>query len=122
MVLGLGGVSGSPSHALKTADALNAIAPGFVRLRTLVPKVDTLLLHQINKGRFQLLSPRQVLEETRRLLEILRCHTRLTSDHYTNYLNLAGHLPEDKARLLEEINDAMKWPNRLFRPHYVGTQ
>jgi len=122
VVLGLGGVEGSGKHAVKTAEALTEIEPDFVRLRTLVPKINTLLLHQIKKGRFQLLSPHQVLKETRRLIENLQCRTVLTSDHYTNYLDLSGHLPEDKGRLLDEIDRALSRDPNCFRPFFIGTQ
>ena len=121
VILGLAGVEGSQSHALKTAEALTAIEPDFVRLRTLVPKINTLLLHQIKKGRFRLLSPQQVLRETRLLIENIRCRTFLASDHYTNYLNLSGNIPDDKARLLGEIDEALKWPSDRFRPFFIGT-
>jgi radical SAM superfamily enzyme YgiQ (UPF0313 family) len=122
VILGLGGVEAWQNHALKTADAINAIEPDFVRLRTLVPKINTLLLHEIKKGRFQLLSPHQVLEETRLLLENIQCRTTLTSDHYTNYLNLSGNLPDDKDRLLGEIDGALNWNPSRFRPSFIGTQ
>lgn len=122
VILGVGGVGRSKIHALKTAKAINEIEPDFVRLRTLVPKINTLLLHQIKKGRFVLLSPHQVLKETRLLLENLRCRTILTSDHYTNYLNLSGNLPEDKDRLLGEIDRALKWDPSRFRPFFIGSQ
>jgi radical SAM superfamily enzyme YgiQ (UPF0313 family) len=122
IILGLGGVERSEIHALKTAEAINEIEPDFVRLRTLVPKINTLLLHEIKKGRFQLLSPHQVLKETRLLLENLQCRTILTSDHYTNYLDLSGNLPEDKDRLFSEINRALNWDPGRFRPFYIGTQ
>jgi radical SAM superfamily enzyme YgiQ (UPF0313 family) len=121
IILGLGGVKRSEMHALKTAEAINAIEPDFVRLRTLVPKINTLLLHQIKKGRFQLLSPHEVLKETRLLLENLHCQTRLTSDHYTNYLDLSGILPEDKNRLIEQIDRALTWDSGRFRPFFIGT-
>jgi radical SAM superfamily enzyme YgiQ (UPF0313 family) len=52
VVLGLGGVEGSGKHAVKTAEALTEIEPDFVRLRTLVPKINTLLLHQIKRAGF----------------------------------------------------------------------
>jgi hypothetical protein len=55
------------------------------------------------------------------LLEHLRCQTRLFSDHYTNYLNLSGRLPEEKHRLLVEIDRAMDWEPGRFRSFYVGT-
>jgi radical SAM superfamily enzyme YgiQ (UPF0313 family) len=122
VVLGLGGTERSRAHALKTAQALNAIEPDFVRLRTLVPKVNTLLLHQINKGRFQLLLPHEVLQETRLLLENLHISTALASDHYTNYLNLSGQLPADKDRLIETVDQALTWEPSRFRPFFVGTQ
>jgi radical SAM superfamily enzyme YgiQ (UPF0313 family) len=122
IILGLGGVERSEIHALKTAEAINEIEPDFVRLRTLVPKINTLLLHEIKKGRFQLLSPHQVLKETRLLLENLQCRTILTSDHYTNYLDLSGNLPEDRDRLFGEINRALNWDPGRFRPFYIGTQ
>jgi len=122
VILGLGGVERSKMHALKTAETLTEIEPDFVRLRTLVPKINTLLLHEIKKGRFQLLSPYQVLKETRLLLENLRCQTILTSDHYSNYLNLSGNLPDDKDRLVGEIERALNWDPSRFRPFFIGTQ
>ena len=79
-------------------------------------------LHEINKGRFKLLSPHQVLQETKLLIENTRCRTILTSDHYTNYLDLAGRLPEDKERLLVEIDHALSWDKSRFRPYFIGSQ
>ncbi len=122
VILGLGGVDRSRAHALQTAAALNAIAPDFVRLRTLVPKINTLLLHQIQKGRFELLTAHQVLQETRLLLENLDCRTTLTSDHYTNYLDLSGKLPRDKKRLLAEIDRSLQRDPESFRPIFIGNQ
>ncbi len=122
VILGLGGVERSTVQALKTAEAVNAIEPDFVRFRTLVPKINTLLLHQIKKGRFQLLSPHQALQETRLLIENLSISTVITSDHYSNYLNLSGKLPEDKDRLLKTVNQALTWDPSRFRPCFIGTQ
>jgi hypothetical protein len=44
----------------------------------------------------------------------------ITSDHYTNYINLEGRLPDEKARLLEEIDRALLLEETFFRPHFVG--
>ena len=101
---------------------MNAINPDFVRLRTLVPKIDTLLLHQMRKGLFQVLSPLHILEETSLLIENLECHSQLTSDHYSNYLSLEGRIPEEKSRLLAEIERAMTWDESRFRPFFIGDQ
>ena len=122
VILGLGGIERSEPHAKETAEAINAIEPDFVRMRTLVPKINTLLLHEINKGRFKLLSPHQVLQETKLLVENIMCRTILTSDHYTNYLDLVGKLPEDKERLIGEIDHALSWDESRFRPYFIGSQ
>ncbi len=122
VILGLGGRERSREHALETAKVLNEITPDFVRLRTLVPKINTLLLHQIKKGKFKLLGPHEVLRETKLLLENLDCETYLTSDHYTNYINLEGKLPKEKQRLLAQIDEALSWDENEFRPFFVGTE
>ncbi len=122
VILGLGGHELSERHALDTARAINEIKPDFVRLRTLVPKVNTLLLYQLKKGKFKLLSPHQVLEETRLLIENINCETLITSDHYTNYINLEGRLPQDKDRLLRQVEIALSWPEERFRPFFIGTE
>jgi len=80
VILGLGGIERPEAHAKETAKAINAIEPDFLRLRTLVPKTNTLLLHEINKGKFKLLSPHQILQASKLLIENMRCRTILTSD------------------------------------------
>jgi radical SAM superfamily enzyme YgiQ (UPF0313 family) len=122
VILGLGGLQRSHAHARRTAQAINVIEPDFVRLRTLVPKIHTLLLHQVETGRFQLLSPHQVLEETRQLIEQIQCRTRIVSDHYSNYVNLSGQMPDDKDRILNEIERTLEWEPERFRPFFVGTR
>ena len=60
--------------------------------------------------------------ETRELLKNLECRTYITSDHYTNYINLTGNLPEDKEKLLREIEQALMTDETKFRPFFIGTQ
>jgi radical SAM superfamily enzyme YgiQ (UPF0313 family) len=122
VILGLGGLERSREHALATAKVINEIGPHYVRLRTLVPKINTLLLHQIERGHFQLLSPHQVLKETYDLIKYITRHTLLTSDHYTNYINLEGRLPEDRERLLSEIETALMRDEDQFRPLLIGRE
>ena len=122
VILGLGGEERTVQHASQTARAINAIEPDFTRLRTLVPKINTLLLHQVKKGRFKLLSPHQVLTETRNIIKQITCKTSITSDHYTNYINLQGQLPEEKERLIRKIDRALQRDEKEFRPFFVGTQ
>jgi len=52
----------------------------------------------------------------------LTCRTRITSDHYTNYINLDGNLPQDREQLLAKIDEALTWQEEKFRPFFVGKQ
>lgn len=122
VILGIGGRERTREHAEETARVINEIAPDFVRLRTFVPKINTPLLEDVEAGRFEILTPHGVLEETKALLEGLTIVTTLTSDHYTNYINLYGRLPEDKPRLLDQITQASEQDESYFRPFFVGTQ
>ncbi|MBS3756187.1 MAG: radical SAM protein [Desulfobacterales bacterium] len=122
VMLGIGGKNLSTAHATDTAAALNEIAPEYVRLRTFVPKKATPLLRRVEKGDFAMCGPHEILEETRRLVENLEIASSLRSDHYTNYINLSGELPEDKDRMRRQLDDALKRPESSFRPFFVGTQ
>lgn len=122
VILGLGGRERTREHARATAAALNAIAPDFIRLRTLVPKVNTPLLAEVLAGTFQMLTPHEVLRETRVVLERITVATRVVSDHYTNYANISGRLPEDRDRLLADLDAALGRDEAEFRPFFIGTQ
>ncbi len=122
VLLGIGGMSRTKEHALATARSLNSICPRFIRLRTFLPKVNTPLLDDIQRGQFVMLGPYEVLEETRTIIERLTCTSQLTSDHYTNYINLCGSLPQSKPRLLFQIEEALQRPETSFRPIYIGNQ
>jgi radical SAM superfamily enzyme YgiQ (UPF0313 family) len=122
VVLGIGGLERTLAHARETAFVLNAMNPEFIRVRTFLPKMNTLMLHQIKKGRFQALSPHEVLKELAFILENLNVTSKIRSDHYTNYLDVSGDMPADKDRMLSSIQNGLKQDERYFRPMYVGTQ
>ncbi|GAB6905270.1 Radical SAM domain protein [Desulfosarcina cetonica] len=122
VILGIAGAAGSRSHAICTADVLNQINPDFIRLRTFVPKIGTPLLEMVQEGAFEMLGPHGILTETAMLLRRLTASSQLTSDHYTNYINLHGRLPESRDRLLDQLNAALKRPESDFRPFFIGDQ
>lgn len=125
VMLGLGGPELSRRHAAGTARVLNRICQAgeiSLRLRTLVPKTGTLLLHQLKKGRFTLMTCHQVLDEASRLIAALEGPLEMFSDHYTNYVNLRGRLPDERPRLLAELETAARLPRDAFRPDFVGDQ
>jgi radical SAM superfamily enzyme YgiQ (UPF0313 family) len=122
VILGIGGKERTASHAAETARVLNAIDPDFIRLRTFVPKVNTPMLEDVLSGMFSMLGPHEVLQETASLIQQLTVTSRLTSDHYTNYINLNGNLPDHKRWLLQQLETGLKRSEESFRPFFIGDQ
>lgn len=122
IILGIGGPEGSREHARLSAALVNEGRPDVLRLRTFVPKVNTPMLTEVLSGRFRMLSPHQVLREIIWLLEGIEVPVTVESDHYTNYLNVAGKLPEERERLLGLVEEALTRPASDFRPFFIGTE
>jgi radical SAM superfamily enzyme YgiQ (UPF0313 family) len=122
VILGIGGKQRTSQHAVQTARVLNRISPDFIRLRTFVPKINTPLLKDVMDGTFVMLGPHEVLRETAEIVKRLEVNSYLTSDHYTNYINIEGQLPADRERMLQIIEAALKKSEEKFRPFFVGEQ
>jgi len=109
LISGIGGTARSSEHALQSATLMESVSPDYLSLLTLMVERGTVLETQIQTGSFELLSSTEVLNETRLLLEhmpttrsVFRCN------HASNYLNLKGNLPEDRDRLLRQIDRAQQ--------------
>jgi radical SAM superfamily enzyme YgiQ (UPF0313 family) len=108
VVLGIGGEEKWERHAKGTAEVLSQIDPHFIRVRTLIPQPSSLLYDAMVEDRFQLASLETILKETKLLLEELRVTSQFLSDHISNLLPLHGKLPEEKERMVQMIDDALK--------------
>jgi radical SAM superfamily enzyme YgiQ (UPF0313 family) len=108
VVLGIGGEEKWERHARGTAEVLNQIDPHFIRVRTFIPQPSSTLYDAMVEGRFQLASLETILKETRLLLEELRVTSQFLSDHISNLLPLHGKLPEEKGRMVQMIDEALK--------------
>ncbi len=122
VILGIGGKERSETHIAETVKVLNKILPNFIRLRTFVPKKDTPLLQEVLDGTFEMLGPHAILNETAALIRGLDVNSYLTSDHYTNYINVEGRLPGAKSIMLEKVNNALRKNESQFRPFFIGQQ
>jgi radical SAM superfamily enzyme YgiQ (UPF0313 family) len=116
LMVGVAGVERSAAHAEGSAAVLNQAPPDFVRLRTFVPMPGTPWHERWAEGRLTLPDPYQALTEVRLLVERLEGPTFLTSDHISNFFDATGRIPEDRERLLAEIDEALGWPRVRFRP------
>jgi radical SAM superfamily enzyme YgiQ (UPF0313 family) len=108
LISGLGGKDGWQEHAKESARVINAINPDYLGLLTLLIEPGTRMYDMVKEGTFKLLSTEEVALETQMLirnLELENCIFR--SNHASNYFSLAGTLPHDKGKLLEQLDNVL---------------
>ena len=114
-ISGLAGKDGWENHAVESGTMISEMEPSYVGLLTLITEPGAELHKEIKEGRFQLLSPVEVLKETELLLENTNVSKACVfrSNHASNYVSLKGDLPQDKERMLGQLRDAMKNADKL---------
>lgn len=106
-ITGLGGPELMEAHAVDTAKALNAMNPEYIGILTLVVEDGTPLQDWVQEGKFHLLTPAQVLQETKLMVESFDSPGSVfRMNHASNYLSLKGTLNEDKEAMLAQIRRA----------------
>ena len=106
-ITGLGGPELMEAHAVDTAKALNAMNPEYIGILTLVVEDGTPLQDWVREGKFHLLTPAQVLQETKLMVESFDSPGSVfRMNHASNYLSLKGTLNEDKEAMLAQIRRA----------------
>lgn len=117
VILGLAGVEGSERHALATANAINIIKPNMLSALCLMLYRGSELLDQYEAGQFNPLPPAGLMQELHTMLEHVELpaghHCLFRSNHISNYVQLAGTLPQDKDRLLRQIDASVVQLSKL---------
>ena len=112
LISGIGGKENSLDHSLETAKIINEINPSYVGLLTLIVEEGTPLSEDVKLDKFQLLTPKEILLETKKMVENIdvdNCVFR--SNHASNYISLKGTLPQDKELILAQISDGLEISN-----------
>jgi len=121
VILGLGGIEGSKEHVFGTAKVLTEIDPDYVGALTLTLVPGTPLYEQWERNEFHPLSPFQSLEELKLIIEnsnFTDCF--FSSMHASNYLSVRGKLPQDKERMLRELEKVLAAEDpSLLRPEFL---
>jgi radical SAM superfamily enzyme YgiQ (UPF0313 family) len=119
-ILGLGGPELSQAHAEATGRVVSAMDPHYLAMLTLMLVPGTELHRQAEAGEFELMTPEAMLSELRQVIHHLDGLTRCVfrTNHASNYLPLAGTLPQDKDRLLATLDKALSQGKSALRPEY----
>ncbi len=121
VILGLGDKEGSERHALETARILTELDPDYAGALTLTMVPGTPLYQQWQQGEFSLISPFEFLRELKMIVE--HSHFRncfFSSMHASNYVAIRGRLPDDKQRILRELEYILgKSDPAMLRPEFL---
>jgi radical SAM superfamily enzyme YgiQ (UPF0313 family) len=120
-ILGLGGVDMWREHAVDTGRGVGAMDPAYFSLLTLMVVRGTELARMVTAGEFVVPEPMEMLREVRVTIQHIEgvSHCVFRTNHASNYLPLAGTLPEDKERLLQTIDLALAEGESILRPEYL---
>ncbi len=119
-IAGLGSLELSEEHAIKTAQALSGMKPEYIGLLTLLFDLPTPLMEDWQAGRFYLMNPVEIAQETLVLLEHIDCEGSVfRANHASNYVNLAGTLNQDREAMCQKLRAALegrvRFKNEAFR-------
>ena len=105
VIPGLGGRTFSRLHAIETARMLNQVHPRNIWCLKLKLWEDTLLYKEAQEGRFDMMSPAEILREERLLIENLTVSDCLFEDTTVlDQFTIVGMLPDKKRELLHAID------------------
>lgn len=109
VILGIGGEAYTYEHIKDTAAIINNTTVNYLSTLQLGLEEDVRERFLKHFDNFKMLNDYQVLDEQKRFLELLSPINKVIfrSNHASNAFHLAGTLPKDTARLLEEISLAI---------------
>lgn len=121
VILGIGGIKYTGEHIRDTVKLINA-AP-ITYLSTLQLGLDEGAKERFLKAfdSFILLNDLQILQEQRELISLINPPQKIIfrSNHASNALHLAGTLPKNRNRLLDEIDDTLKAGEGAMVPRWL---
>jgi radical SAM superfamily enzyme YgiQ (UPF0313 family) len=120
-LLGAGGVARTEEHAAHTAKLITEMNPEFVSALTLTVIPGTPLAKLQDKGGFVLPDLFGLLRELRTMVaEANPTNAVFRTNHASNYLPIAGNLPNDRAEILAVIDAALDGKISLKPEHLRG--
>lgn len=121
VILGLGSLEKSREHALATAKILSELDPDFGGALTLTLIPGTPMYDQGRRGEFKLISPIQSIQELKIIIENAKfSNCFFSSTHASNYFSIRGKLPQDKAKMLAQLDSVISRNDpSMLRPEFM---
>jgi len=120
VLLGLGGTERSRQHIVDSAAAINEMQPRYLSFLSLMIIPGTDLDKQIKRGGFTPLDARGFIAETYEMLKLLNLkRTQFYANHASNFLPLAGRLPQSQNGMIALCEAALSGKIRL-KPEFFG--
>ena len=114
IILGLAGKKGSERHAIETARVCSAINPQYLSALTLMLEDNNRYFSRCLGKDWEMMNKLEILNELRTMIEHFNLDNCIfRSNHASNYLPIKATLNQDKGKLLQEIDDALKNPAQL---------
>jgi radical SAM superfamily enzyme YgiQ (UPF0313 family) len=107
-LLGAGGTERTEEHAEGSAKLITEMDPEFVSVLTLTIIPGTPIAKMQAQGKFTLPSVTRMLEELRTMVsQAAPTNAIFRTNHASNYLPLAGRLPQDRERIVAVLDKAV---------------
>ena len=100
---GLGGHNYGLSHARETARVSNIIRPDMIYASELTLFPDTPLMQDVKDGKYEEATEVERFEEMQEFLRCLTIPTVFKAEHVTMPSPIRGRLPEDRDRMIQEL-------------------
>ena len=120
VILGIGGKKYSKEHIEQTAKIINETRVNYLSTLQLGLEEDVKENFYKKFNDFTPLNDFKIFEEQKRFLELVNSTNKIIfrSNHASNSLHLAGVLPKDKDRLIQELNLALDIGESALVPKY----
>lgn len=109
----------SEKHMIKSAQVISEITPHYLGVLTLTLQERTKLYDEMRRGEFIECDGVEILEEIKTFVKNIEGSGEnkivFRANHISNYLNLQGNLPEDREKILQEIDMTLRYNSTIER-------
>ncbi len=109
-IAGILGKRNWENHAVNSGKLISEIEPDYVGILSLMLEEGTEIYNEYLQGNFQEAEGIDILKEIEKMIKNINVKAPVIfrANHASNYLNLSGTFPQDKERLILEIENSLE--------------